>query len=128
MKPLTVEWVGKAESDFALMEREGRVRKNPAYDGVCFHAQQCAEKYIKSRLCEGDIEVARTHDLVVLLDSVLALEPSWGTFRRDLAYPSAFAVAYRYPGESATREQAKDAIRRCRLFRIAARLALRLGG
>ena len=27
MKPLTAEWIAKAEGDFALMEREGRVRK-----------------------------------------------------------------------------------------------------
>ncbi len=53
MKPITAEWVSKAESDFALMEREGRVRKNPSYDGVCFHAQQCAEKYLKARLRFG---------------------------------------------------------------------------
>jgi len=128
MKPITAEWVSKAESDFALMEREGRVRKNPSYDGVCFHAQQCAGKYLKARLCEGDIEVAKIHDLVALLESLLSLEPSWEVFRRDLAYLSGFAAAYRYPGESATQEQAKDAIRRCRLFRKVARQALGLEG
>jgi len=32
MKPITNEWVGKTESDFALMEREGRVRKSLYYD------------------------------------------------------------------------------------------------
>jgi hypothetical protein len=50
----------------------------------------------------------------------------------DLFHPervlSVFAVAYRYPGESATREQAKDAIRRCRRFRHAARQALEVDG
>jgi HEPN domain-containing protein len=34
--------------DFATVEREVRARKNPNYDGVCFHAQQCAEKYLKA--------------------------------------------------------------------------------
>ena len=29
MKPLTAEWIAKAEGDFALMEREGRVRTLP---------------------------------------------------------------------------------------------------
>jgi hypothetical protein len=32
------------------MERESRVRKNPSYDGICFHTQQCAEKYLKARI------------------------------------------------------------------------------
>ena len=124
MKPTTSEWVAKAEGDFALMEREGRVRKNPCHDGVCFHAQQCAEKYLKARLCEEDVEFGKTHDLVALLDAVLPLEPPWDRFARDLAYLSAFAVAYRYPGESATRDQAREAVRRCRSFRLAAREAL----
>jgi len=52
MKPLTLEWVEKAERDYETMERESRVRKNPNPDAVCFHAQQCVEKYIKARLCE----------------------------------------------------------------------------
>jgi len=48
MKPITAEWVAKAEGDFATLERESRVRKHPNYDGICFHAQQCAEKYLKA--------------------------------------------------------------------------------
>jgi HEPN domain-containing protein len=55
MKPLTLEWVAKAENDFATALRESRVRKNPNYDAVCFHAQQCAEKYLKARLQEAGI-------------------------------------------------------------------------
>lgn len=44
MKPITKEWIDKAEGDRAIAGREMRVRKEPSYDGVCFHAQQCAEK------------------------------------------------------------------------------------
>jgi len=73
MKPLTAEWVAKAEADFAVMEREGRVRKNPAYDSVCFHAQQCAEKYLKATLTEHHREARRIHDLVALLEQLLAV-------------------------------------------------------
>lgn len=50
MKPLTREWVEKTEGDFLTAARESRVRKSPNYDAVCFHAQQCAEKYLKARL------------------------------------------------------------------------------
>ena len=126
MKPIAAEWVTKAEGDFAMMERECRARKNPNYDGICFHAQQCAEKYLKARLCEADVSFGKIHDLVVLLEQVLVAEPEWETFREDLAYLSDFAVTFRYPGESADRESALDAQRRCRLFRNAARNALGL--
>jgi len=126
MKPLASEWVVKAEGDFAIMERESRVRKNPSFDGICFHAQQCTEKYLKARLCEADIEFTKIHDLVALLDQVLLVEPQWETHREDLAYLSDFSVSFRYPGESADRESALDARRRCRRFRAAARESLGL--
>jgi len=126
MRPMTVEWVEKAEGDFAIVLRESRARKNPSYDGACFHAQQCAEKYLKARLCEAGIEFAKIHDLVALLDQALAVEPGWQEFRGDLAYLSDFAVAFRYPGESADKATAADARQRCRRFRDVARTALDL--
>ena len=55
MKPLTKEWVDKAEGDFITARRELRARKAPNYDAACFHAQQCAEKYLKARLQEEGI-------------------------------------------------------------------------
>ena len=126
MKPFTAEWVAKAEGDFAMLERECHARKNPNYDGACFHAQQCAEKYLKARLCEAGVSFSKIHDLVALLEQVLTVEPLWEAFREDLAYLSDFAVSFRYPGESADRESALDAGRRCRRFRQSARDVLGL--
>ncbi len=59
MKLLTREWIDKAEGDFATASREIRVRKSPNYDAVCFHAQQCAEKYLKALLQESESRSAR---------------------------------------------------------------------
>lgn len=126
MKQTTAEWIAKAEADFATMERECQAIEKPNYDGICFHAQQCAEKYLKARLCEADISFGKIHDLVVLLEQVLEMEPTWETFREDLAYLSDFAVSFRYPGESADEESAHDAQHRCRLFRDAVRESLGL--
>lgn len=126
MKHVTREWITKAEGDFATMERESRVRKKPNYDGVCFHAQQCAEKYINARLCEAGIPFGKIHDLVALLDKVIIVEPIWKSFRETLAYLSGYAISFRYPGEIADRESAIDARNRCRNFRRAARASLKL--
>jgi HEPN domain-containing protein len=126
MKPTTAEWVAKAEGDFAVMERESQVVEYPNYDAVCFHAQQCAEKYLKARLCEADAAVGKTHDLVALLDQVLDHEPGWEEFREDLAYLSDSAVSFRYPGETADKDSAVEARSRCRVFRKAARQSLGL--
>ncbi len=124
MKPMTLEWISKAEGDFTIVERESRARKNPSYDGICFHAQQCAEKYLKARLCEAEVSFVKTHDLVVLLDKVILLEPLWESHRRNLAYLTDFAVYFRYPGDSADRSIALQARSYIRLFREDARISL----
>jgi len=84
MKRATAEWVTKAEGDFAMVEREARARKSPSYDGLCFHAQQCAEKYLKALLCEAAMEIPRTHDLVALLERLLRKFAEWEFHREDL--------------------------------------------
>lgn len=126
MKPLTHEWISKAEGDFAMVEREARARKSPNYEGLCFHAQQCVEKCLKARLCEAGIEFPKTHVLAALLDLVVPVEPLWETFREHFIFLSGFAVSFRYPGESVDRKTALDARKRCRLFRRVAREALGL--
>jgi HEPN domain-containing protein len=126
MKPTAAEWIEKAEGDFATMQREFRARKNPNYDAICFHAQQCAEKYLKPRLAQAGIEFGKIHDLVAILEQALAVQSDWEIFREDLAYLSDFAVSFRYPGESADMDSAADAVRRCRFFRKIARSALGL--
>lgn len=35
MKPLTGEWIEKAEADFNSAQREYRARKRPNYDAAC---------------------------------------------------------------------------------------------
>ncbi len=50
MKPITQEWVDKAEGDWTSAGREVAVQTDPNYDLVCFLMQQCVEKYLKGRL------------------------------------------------------------------------------
>lgn len=83
MKPTTAEWIVKAE-DFAVMERECEVVECPNYDAACFHAQQCAEKYVKARLCEADAVFGKIHDLVALLEQLLDVESGWEAAVRTL--------------------------------------------
>jgi HEPN domain-containing protein len=126
MKPLTLEWIDKAEGDFSTMERESRARKEPNYDAVCFHAQQCAEKYLKARLCDAGAAITKIHDLTALLDEVLPVEPLWEAHRKTLAYLGEFAVNVRYPGDKATKEDALEARKHCRAFRTAVRMTFTL--
>lgn len=126
MKRSTRDWVAKADADFRTMERESRVRREPNYDDVCFHAQQCAEKYLKARLCEAGLSIPKIHDLVALVRLALAVEPLWKVLEVDLGFLSQFGVFFRYPGRNATARRAADARARCRAFRKSARVALGL--
>lgn len=101
------------------------MRKMPTYDSVCFHAQQCAEKYLKARLQAATVTFPKTHDLPALLDLLIPDEPEWELLRNAAVLLSDYAVRYRYPGASATKEHARDALRSCKLIRE--RVRQRLG-
>ncbi|HXF39551.1 MAG TPA: HEPN domain-containing protein [Blastocatellia bacterium] len=126
MKPTTLEWINKAEDDFHVAQMSFRARRHPSYDAAVFHSQQCAEKYLKARLEEGDVAFARTHDLLVLHQMTLVIEPSWTVLQELLIFLNPFAIAYRYPGNSATKLDAQDALKNCREVRRVIRKALGL--
>jgi HEPN domain-containing protein len=126
MKPIVREWVDKAEADLTSALRESRARKSPNHDDACFHAQQCAEKYIKAVLQCADIRFAKTHNLVALLDLLLPVDPTWELLRPILLRLNLFAVVYRYPGQTANKAVAHEALAQCRLVRTKAREALKL--
>lgn len=126
MKPLTSEWIEKAEEDWNVLLQIYGARKNPAYNATCFHAQQCAEKYLKGRLEEADIAFAKTHDLDELLQQAKAIEPTWSALQPELDFLNDFSVLYRYPGSSASKATAKRAVDACRKVRRAARESLGL--
>jgi HEPN domain-containing protein len=109
MNPLTREWINKAEGDYLTAGRELRVRSAPNYDAVCFHAQQSAEKYLKAILQEHNAPIPRTHILADLLTLCLKINPSLSVLQQDLDGLEGYAVQFRYPGQSADRQEAREA-------------------
>ncbi len=126
MKTLTREWVKKAEGDFSTLLREFRARKAPNYDAACFHAQQCVEKYLKARLQESEVPFGKTHNLAFLLGACAKLDPLLEILERPALVLNAYSVEFRYPGESADKEMAKEALAATRRLRKAARKSLGL--
>ena len=51
MKKSTAKWVRKAEADREVAIQSSGSKK-PLHDVVCFHCQQCAEKYLKGLMEE----------------------------------------------------------------------------
>lgn len=117
MNPLTLEWIDKAEGDFATTSREMCVRKMPNYDAVCFHAQQTAEKYLKAILQENRRPIPKTHSLVELLALIIEFEPVYLMLQPDLNVLEGYAVQYRYPGQAAEKLDARTALLAARRVR-----------
>jgi len=126
MKPITTEWVGKAEADFATAQREGIAPEEPNYDAACFHAQQCAEKYMKAQMVEFGMRPPRTHDLSLLANLIGPSDPAWAELRLDLDWLTTLAVENRYPGASSAAEDAARALSIAAQIRAKARLDLGL--
>ena len=126
MTPALREWIAKAEGDFNSCGREIRARRQPNYDSACFHAQQCVEKYLKARLQAAGVAFPKTHDLEVLLDMVLLLEPQWELTRPAIAQLTNYAVVFRYPGATASKADARTAFAHARFLRELARQSLGL--
>jgi HEPN domain-containing protein len=82
---LVQQWVRLAEHDFREAKQALAEPDDPAFDIVCFHAQQSAEKYLKAFLCSLKIQFPNTHDLAksgTLVPSTAGLNAS----AEDLAH------------------------------------------
>lgn len=116
MKATVKEWIGKAEGDFLTASRELRATASPNFDAVCFHAQQCIKKLMKALLIHLGALPPKTHDLATLDRLLEPVCKGWSWPVAELRMLSHAAIAFRYPGESADKEEAVQA------FDIASRL------
>jgi hypothetical protein len=78
--------------------------------GATFHAQQCAEKYLKALLVSRRQAFPRTHDVVALHDLCRRHNLHIPVDPDQLERLSAYAVQVRYPGEEPTPDKARDAV------------------
>ncbi|NPV75200.1 MAG: HEPN domain-containing protein [Anaerolineae bacterium] len=97
-------------------------RKNPNFDAVCFHAQQAVEKYLKAVFQESGAMIPRVHSLIELLALISTNDASFLLIQGNANVLEGYAVQFRYPGMSADRSEAKQALaaaeRLCSFVRI----------
>lgn len=110
MREITEEWVHKAEHDFQAAHLAMHRAEYPLTDIVCFHSQQCVEKYFKAFLQERRVRFPREHALNPLLDLCLPADPTFESLRADADRLEGYAVAIRYPGADAPFELAERAL------------------
>ncbi len=107
-RPDVLAWLHKAESDLQMADF---AMTADLPDQACFHAQQAAEKALKSLLVADGRFVPRTHNLPLLLDTLHGTEWDTPEFVHRAAEVTLYAVGARYPDfdEPGTR-QAADAV------------------
>jgi HEPN domain-containing protein len=116
------EWLAKADNDLKNAAHTLTLGVDCPTDTVCFHAQQCVEKYIKALLVFRAIAFPKTHDihdLRVLLPP--KLRP--GLESKVQQSLTEYAVLLRYPtgGRDIPLTEARKAVAVARRVRKEAR-------
>jgi len=106
------EWIVKAESDLKT-GRDEFATENPATDTICFHMQQCVEKYLKAYLIFNGKEIKRTHIIEEIIKECTEIDPEFqNLFEIKTHTLTDFAMELRYPGNNLfpSLEETKEAI------------------
>ena len=115
------EWVQKAENDLEAARRILQSGAGFPTDTVCFHTQQCVEKYLKAILVLEGTDFPKTHDL----ERLIALLPARAQPRltpEEQGQLTDYATGARYPGWGELPvSEAKEVVKLARRVRNEAR-------
>lgn len=120
-------WAAKADNDLRNAEHTLLLEEDCPFDTICFHAQQCVEKYLKALLIFSGVDPPWAHDVRLLtgkLPAELTSRFDWGR----LLILNRYSVEARYPGdwEPILREDAREAVELARQVRDMVRALLLL--
>ncbi|MSQ97380.1 MAG: HEPN domain-containing protein [Gemmataceae bacterium] len=97
---LVQPWVVKAENDLRTAVHTLTLGQEAPPDTICFHAQQCIEKYFKAVLVLRGISFPKTHDLHTLMTLLpLDCRPTLDEVYQERL--TEYATVARYPDEIA---------------------------
>ena len=92
------QWVQKAENDLKNAAHTLKLGETGPMDTVCFHAQQCVEKYLKALLILHGIEFSRIHHISALV-ALLPVRVRPDLTPEEQERLTDYAVSTRYPGD-----------------------------
>jgi HEPN domain-containing protein len=94
---VVAEWVARAEEDLKAAAHLLKLGRSCPAGTICFHAQQCVEKYLKAYLVFQGTPFPKTHDIEQLTTRVPSnARPSLTV--EEQALLTEYAVGPRYPG------------------------------
>ena len=106
------EWTAKGDNDLKNAVHTLKLGKECPTDTVCFHAQQCVEKYLKAFLVALEKPFPRTHDIESLI-SLMPKDIRLGLTVEEQRRLTEYATVLRYPGpyEAIPLTEAKQAVK-----------------
>jgi HEPN domain-containing protein/predicted nucleotidyltransferase len=110
-------WMDYVEKDL-LTINQLLASDDPVWSSICFHAQQAAEKAIKTVLIVNGLRPPRTHDLFELVELIRGTGYALRDLRRECELLEPHAVDSRYPGDAPlpTREDTYAVIDACNIL------------
>ena len=119
------EWAAHADDDLRVAEHTLTLPDECPYRLVAYHAQQCAEKYLKAFLVLRGIDFPFTHNIARLLE-LCSERADWADTIKDAEELTPFAITARYPGddEPVSEPEARRAIEIATQVRDTVRIAL----
>ena len=112
IEDIVLNWIKKADNDLKTAKDE-MLTESPATDTVCFHSQQCVEKYLKSFLTYHQKRFGKTHNIAELIKLCKEIDVDFEKLYEIKAESlTLYATEVRYPEEFyfPSLEEAKEAI------------------
>ena len=108
---LVKNWIIKAQHD--LLAAQKLSSDSGIYSDIAiYHCQQCAEKALKGFLVLQGQTFPRTHDLRLLVQLAIAINPDFQRHQETSELLTPYATEFRYPSDvmQPTEEELKEAI------------------
>ena len=99
MEGIVGKWVEKAENDLKIGKDELKTEE-PVTDMICFHMQQCVEKYLKAYLVLKKQVFRKTHDLSELIEVCKKIDKNFEQLYQLKTHKlTRYAIDVRYPDD-----------------------------
>jgi HEPN domain-containing protein len=91
------QWLALGDEDLRLARHALTLGAETPYRLVAYHAQQCAEKWLKASLVFHGLDFPYTHNMARLLE-LCAQDGNWAETLTDAEELTPYAITTRYPG------------------------------
>lgn len=105
------QWIEYGDEDLLLARHGLHMESSVPYRLIAYHAQQCAEKYLKAYLVLHSIDFPFTHNLGRLIE-LAQQKRGWADTLTEAETLTPYAITTRYPGvdEPVSASEARHAI------------------